>query len=852
MAIKNLNKKFFTKMTPIASSVLIYCAAFQGQALAEEAVQTESKSSIEVIQVTSTKRVTSLMETGQAVSAFTEEGMKEKGIENAQDLVQYTPSLVMTSSKIAIRGIGRPTISLGSDPGVGVYSDGVYSSENGIFSNCNFCDIERIEVLRGPQGTLYGRNAVGGAINLISKEPDTDFGGYSSLDYGSDGYSMMQGQVTGALTETFSAIATVSKMYKDGIQENIGKSELLDSRDSLYYSTTLKADWSDTWTSSLRYARMERDGLPSNGYGVDPYPTDFVNGFFGVTNIPGFFPGSNGLNWFAGYQGENPAINDISQVNVDSSPSKNSVSERLSFINIAEFNDLELKYTFGYSKFDYLKQTDADQSNASLGAVNYSEIFRQLTLYGFGADGTGHYLPNPLTGQPLTMASELQFNFEQSSESMSHELILTSNFDGNLNFIAGLYYYNNEESQYSDYAEYGFGFMHGDPIAAAYKPLGVELDSGTYLGYPGLELGLYQWIALASGGLPFAETGDGGGFLYYGQNDLETTSTAVFGQVEYDASDELTLTAGLRYSNDEKKGSDNIFAYLSVPDFTHELEDDWSKVTWRLQADWQMDDDTLLYAYVATGYRSGGFNLGAASMDDISVVDPEELLSYEIGYKKRMLDGRMNLTATGYYYDYNDLQVFSSEVNNGVTTTHYSNAAEATVLGAEFELQALLTDDLVVDVSYSYANSEYGEYEARDSVACAIFGPGNGDCAIQDLSGNQLNLAPEHKASLSAIQYFYLDDLGEVSLMAGYSYIGDQYGRSFNREDWDKIEAYDTIDARITWTSSEDTFAISLWAKNISDDRHMITAGAPSTTTRLRTGEVTDPRSYGIKVQYNF
>ena len=107
--------------------------------------QTESKSSIEVIQVTSTKRVTSLMETGQAVSAYTAEGMQEKGIENAQDLVQYTPSLVMTSSKIAIRGIGRPTISLGSDPGVGVYSDGVYSSENGIFSNCNFCDIERIE-----------------------------------------------------------------------------------------------------------------------------------------------------------------------------------------------------------------------------------------------------------------------------------------------------------------------------------------------------------------------------------------------------------------------------------------------------------------------------------------------------------------------------------------------------------------------------------------------------------------------------------------------------------------------------------------------------------------------------------
>jgi iron complex outermembrane receptor protein len=133
----------------------------------------------------------------------------------------------------------------------------------------------------------------------------------------------------------------------------------------------------------------------------------------------------------------------------------------------------------------------------------------------------------------------------------------------------------------------------------------------------------------------------------------------------------------------------------------------------------------------------------------------------------------MNLNATAYYYDYEDLQVFSSEVNNGVTTAHYSNAAKASVLGLELEIQAIVTDNLVVEASYSYTNSEYDKYEAKDSVACAILD----ECDVQDLSGNQLNLSPETKFSLSAMQYFEIDNTGEISLMAGYSYIGEQYGR---------------------------------------------------------------------------
>ncbi|MFT5674729.1 MAG: iron complex outermembrane receptor protein, partial [Paraglaciecola sp.] len=210
MSLKTLFRTGF-KLTPLAYAFM--SMGITSAAIAQESnTDTVEPSGIEVIEITSTKRVTSLMKTGQAVSAFSEEGMAQMNIDGAQDLVQYSPSLVITSNKISIRGVGRPNNALGSDPGVGIYTDGVYNTENVVFDYCNFCDVDRVEVLRGPQGTLYGRNAVGGAINFVSKEPEKEFGGYVNLEAGNDGYLVTQGQVTGALGETFSAIATVSKM----------------------------------------------------------------------------------------------------------------------------------------------------------------------------------------------------------------------------------------------------------------------------------------------------------------------------------------------------------------------------------------------------------------------------------------------------------------------------------------------------------------------------------------------------------------------------------------------------------------------------------------------------------------
>jgi iron complex outermembrane receptor protein len=805
---------------------------------AEEATK-EKATGIEVIEVTSTKRITTLMETGQAVSAFGADDMQEKNITNAQDLVQYTPALVITGNKVAIRGVGRANNALGSDPGVGIYADGVYSTENGIFDYCNFCDVERVEVLRGPQGTLYGRNSVGGAINIISKAPEQYFGGYVNAEFGNDGYQVLQGQVTGPLGETFSAIATVSKKLRDGMQENLAVGlEDLDTTDRTYYSGTLKGDWTDNWSSSVSYMNHERDEIPATAYLKDNYETDFVNG--SAVNFPGMFPGATAVNHLAGYGLENPAVADISQTNVDTQGHIKSTSERFTFVNDISFGDLDLKYTYGQFDYEYDLLQDGDVTNATYGAVDLSMMYAQL-----GAP----YLPNPATGAPITIASDMTTSTAQTGESSSHELQLVSNYSGDLNFIAGLYYFNNKESQYNDYVERGFGLMQGDAISAAY---GGALDTGYILGFtpaPGMyPVSLYKAYSDILGGAPYEAAGDDGGYLFYTQNNLETTSTAVYGQLEYNVTDALTVTTGLRYSTDEKEGSDEVFAYLGLAKTGHMVKDDWNKVTWRVQADWTIDSDSFLYAYAATGYRSGGFNLGSPTLDEPDVVDPEELTAYEIGYKRSMWDNRVNLTSAAYYYDYTDLQVTSTIIEAGKPVTAFDNAAQASILGFEFSLDVLLTDNLMLNSSYSFNKSEYDEYSAVDSTACTILG----ECEVQDLTGNQLNMAPESKFSLNLIQYVELGDMGVLSLSAGYSWVGEQYTRSFNRDDWDKVDSYDNIDARISWSSPEDTYVISAFVKNAGDERDLIHRSAPFPDTRGSSGEYTDPVTYAVQLRYNF
>jgi iron complex outermembrane receptor protein len=400
---------------------------------------------------------------------------------------------------------------------------------------------------------------------------------------------------------------------------------------------------------------------------------------------------------------------------------------------------------------------------------------------------------------------------------------LITDLDGSLNFIGGLYYYNSDEKQTLQFIE------SNDELMATYAYFGQ-----------------FQG--------PVSEDN----FLFNGRSELKTNAYAVYGQMDWDWTASTMVNVGLRYSYDEKKGSDQTFVQFVGDPGQRNADDDWDQVTWRIGLDHNVTDNHFLYGFVATGYRSGGFNLMAPNeTTDVNTVDPEELISYEIGYKGTMLDDRLKLSTSAYYYDYTDLQVLKQELINGVATPVFENASDATAWGLEGELMALLTDSLMFSANYSYNKTEYKDYDSIDTVACAL-GPlqqGNDLAPLctdeQDLSGNEFLLSPQYKASANLVYQWELIDF-DWSAMVSYQYVGEQYTNAFNNDEYDKLKAYGQWDARLNIFSPDNIWEATAYVKNISDDRESIYNERPSTVSTLQSQALTSPRMYGIKLTYNF
>ncbi len=660
-------------------------------AMAQPGVQ---RAVLEEIIVTANKRESALLETAAAVSAFDASTLQQLGIQNALDLVAHTPSLSMTANKISIRGVGRPNNALGSDPGIGVYWDGVYNTENGIFRYANFFDIERIEVLRGPQGTLYGRNSVGGAINLVSKTPREQWGGELVAEFGNYNAVTGQGLVSGPLTDKLSVLAGVSSIKRDGFQKNTYNGADLEQNDSLYGTIALQYDANENWTTRLKVMSVKTDFRQANPYILEPFEREYIQQINDVDtgellNFPGLYAKQNFANMRQGLSHENPALTDIEKTSVDFNPFEITRRDAAFLTSEYRLENYSFKYTGGYSRYEYDYAIDADGSAAQNSGLDWSK----LLLFGVPV--------SVFTGFELT-PSDMTYTIKQEASFVSHEFQLASDFTGPLNFISGLYYYRSQEDQVVAYHE------RNDELMAVYAFFSNFIQG------------------------PVSEDN----FLYRGEADLTTRSYAIYGQARWEWTDSTTITAGLRYSEDHKEGGDNTFVQfvgdVSDPTIFRTEKDDWGQFTWRLGVDHTLAENHFLYGFVATGYRSGGFNFQKpTSSPDVDVVDPEDLLSLEIGYKASLLDQRMNVSTAFYYYDYSDLQVLKQDVVEGIGLNTFENADEATAWGIELEIMALLGQNVTLSGTYSYNHTEYKDFFSKDANACApwLTGTGRTPCA---------------------------------------------------------------------------------------------------------------------------
>lgn len=822
------------KMTSRKAAPLFVMTALAASISASMAVaqDTEDNFTLEEIVVTANKRESSLMETGLSISAFSSENMEELGIDDVNDLSVNTPGLsITTDDRITVRGVGQESAALGIDPGVATYSDGVYLRGTALYQSNNFYDISRIEVLRGPQGTLYGRNTAGGAVNLVRNKPQQEFEGDLNVEVGNNGYLVTQGMINLPINEQVAWRTSVSKVQRDPIQNNdAGRGT--DSKDDTTFDSTLVVDFNDSWTADLRVFGFERSGIPESGY----IPVEFNTtdrAYAGTINTNATFGSA-----------PNPGADDISNTSHDYDNHGDEDFTGITLTNTVTVGDIDIKVIAAHSESTGDSAVDADRSSNDIASIVYTKQY-------------------DVTIDTL----ELQF---------------ISDFDGAMNFIGGLYGYQSKEDSYisfrniaddlyatsvdfySDTSLFSLAVDNQNHIDRALIPLGALGDtvSGNLMDMFVTFGGVNDYVGMADN------------TYFYAQSQLESESYAAFGQVDYDFNEQLTMTLGLRYSYDKKAGSEEV--YIAVPmtgDYfspgvalishtqdalnpnnsigflqntqtNNDGADNWENVSGTARLEYSIEDG-FVYGSISTGYRSGGFNLGAGKSSGLDDFGQETITSYEVGYKGMLLDDAMSVAVSAYYYDYQDLQVLQTFIaDSGNQGNEINNAATASITGLELELAWRASERLTLSGGYAYTKAEYDSFTTIDTASFSD--------VEQDLGGNSLNRAPEHKVGLSAVYDIPLGDKGDLSLVGVYSWVDEMYTDVFNSE-LGKLDDWDRIDLRAIWRAPTDNLSVSAFVKNLTGDRDATDASRGTATDDFQRSEaVTDPRMYGVAVNYGF
>jgi iron complex outermembrane receptor protein len=777
---------------------------------------TAASQTLEEIIVTAQKRAESVQDVPIAITALDSAVLERNQIENIEDLTNFVPNLQFgnfsSTATAAIRGIGYTNTTAGGDPGVALHLDGVYIARP-IATAFRFWDLERMEVLRGPQGTLYGRNTTGGSINFITKRPTQDFGGAIDVAYGEFDHYQVRGVVNLPLSERTAARISAAVDQADGYQENAfpGGTEAGD-RDSVTVRAQLQFDISDDLDLYLSVNHSQVGGVGSTTESRFPYPTNpalnwvgvpppFVNTIFSTAflNRPDVaaFLGPNGISTSDDVRdalGLPPGAL-ISPSNPNFTGLTNDLQANRVSKNSPESNDQEFTAATAILTWD----TD-------LGTLKWTSAYVETSF--------DSYID--LDASELTLIDLL---LEEKQDQVSTEITLSSSGDSRTQWIAGAYFFAEDATRFST--------IFAD-----------DFDRNAIL---------------------FDRTA---GFRVGG--DVEATSYALFGQVAFDLSDTFTLTAGGRMSWDEKDAIINLISPFPAFNFMTLVSDvpvgdSWNEPTGKVTLDWSPRDDLMLYASYAHGYKSGGINLNGNPATN-AVYDPEFNDVFEIGIKSQFAE-RYQINAAAFHNDYTDIQVQTF----GAAGAELRNAAEATIQGLELEGLFLLTDSFELNLAVGLLDAEFDSFlfaPPGQPVPPVGFPPPNENPAQPpgapsvpvEYAGNKLSRAPELTFSAGAEQRFDVGSNGSsITIRADYYYQDTQSFSPDNRPDT-TAASYSNLDVRLRWDKGDNTWSAEAFVLNATDEDQIrdilrsipfLAGGVDLTTYR-------PPQQWGVRVGYRF
>jgi iron complex outermembrane receptor protein len=734
---------------------------------------------LEEVIVTAQKREQTLQDVPISVSAFTGDMLQTMGIDELEDIGAKVPNLFLNAFnndpntvRLFIRGIGQNDVQLTQDPSVALYIDGVYVGTS-VGSGMETVDLARIEVLRGPQGTLYGRNATGGAVNLISERPNTDsFGFKQRLDVGD--YGLFKSRTSVNLP--FAGHSAVKLAYlhseRDGLSDNDGPGDDWAQEDRDAWRFDLTSEFGDTIVLDYAFDYTESK---------DSSRLEFIHG------------------------AENP----LGLATFSTPPAPGRPDDAIAFRPI-EAGDAEV---YGHTLILSWELSDSLTVKSITGYRNVDSSFAH--------DGTPTV---GILGSNSASWSDRSTDFDQFSQEIQ---LLGELWDDQLEYAAGLYYYEDDSSQ----------------SAEAASVLGPR-DPHDY-------------------------------------TDSNNDSLAVFGQFTYTpvSMARWHFTLGARYSKDNreaKRTNENSITFAELGGYTPEncadpyfqgaacppdpgaviagtsYDEDFSNFNPSFTVAYDWSDDVNVYGKVVTGYKSGGTSQRSANPESFARgFDEEDVISYELGLKGRFWESRVSLNAAVFYME---IDGFQASVQTGSTAgdRDFTPVDDNDISGVEADLTVLLARGLELSLGYGYLDTQMGVDEIDTLLST---GEVQTTQVVQEIA-----YAPENSFT-AALNYSRSLDYGDLNLYLGYSY---QDGSVTSLNEFDNLNLDDRglWDADITLSNvqiAKGKLRLSVWGKNLADEEYLLVntgslrALFPNGLLGLSPWSTWgDPRTYGATLEYAY
>ena len=712
---------------------------------------------LEEVIVTARKREESIQDVPVSVTSIGRE-LREANLRRLDDIQSLTPNVYIRNTTgipggaaISIRGVSYQETDKTLDPSIGVVMEGLYLGTSSGSLLQNF-DTQRIEVLRGPQGTLFGKNTTGGVLNIIRNPVTMNWGGDFSVTAGDDGREDFRGVLNVPIIEDELGVKLfAASINSDGWIDNTTTGDDALGDDKQTYGFATRWEPNDNFDIQFHYEH-HKDETDTGAY-ANVNQAEDLNCIL------------QGILWPIGCEASDPG----------SDEDNNSTNDR-------NLND---------SEYDTYILT----MNWDLGPLVLTSITGRREMdeeYRIEFDGSP--------------ANLLYFDYFNDWNQTTQELRITSDFDDSpIEFVAGVYELH--------YALDLIGAITGVPGGAGFTPSTIN---------------------------------------YNGQNQ-NTESWAVFGSADWNFAEKWTLTAGIRYTYEEKdfKGADGTFYQGGdpVPELNFEFfDDDWSETSPKVGLRYQYNDDIMFFGFWAEGFKSGGFFGRQANFDIDPTYDPEYVTNWELGMKSTWLDGRLIFNPTIFFNDYDDKQeevLIPISLSNVATVVR--NASTVEIFGAELELQYQVTEAWNVRLSYGYLDAEFNDFVADIS----------GHGVITDNSYLEPRNTPENTIGINTtytipigpgelvgfLSYRWRD---EIETIAGPAPV-DLDPRT--NDPLGHLDDIENLDITLNYIWGDGRYRLTAYGRNITDERERVVVRIPGLTSW---GSWNQGENYGVEAAINF